>query len=119
MRMTPVILVTFCTVSCSMREGMNDRCEWPSEPVTILNPRNPEGQRHLIEDVRVAEELGIRYHDGHLKRGTAVPDQPQTRDDCDAALFAKIAVTHAVTLDDLREARQRLTRGEWDPRMFL
>src|SRR5437867_9732854 len=68
--------------ACSMRDGMNDACEWPSEAGAALGVRNSAHERHLMEDVRVAEELGIRYNDVRLARGLAVPGKPQTRDDC-------------------------------------
>src|SRR3989442_14151338 len=66
---------------CSMRDGMNDNCEWPSEPATALDLRTPAHARHLVDDVRVAEELAIRYDDLRLAHGPAAPDKPRTRDD--------------------------------------
>src|SRR5438034_3868725 len=114
-----LLLFAGYSISCSMRQGMNDTCEWPSEPATVLNLRNPVDERHLVDDVGVAEELGIRYHDARLARGTAAPDKPRTRDDCDTALFNEITATHAVTVGDVREARRRLTRGRWDPKVYV
>lgn len=113
------LVFSIAVAGCSMPDGMNDNCEWPSEPATALDLRNPAHARHLVDDVRVAEELAIRYDDLRPAGGPAAPDKPRTRDDCDTKLFNEIAHAHAVGLADVREARQRLARGEWDPAIYL
>lgn len=104
---------------CKMPDGMNDACEWPAEPQAPLDPRNAADQRHLVNDVRVAEELGVRYEDSRLRRGHVSAGAPLTRDDCDARLFQTIAGRHGVTLADLRAARQHLAEFRWDPAVHL
>jgi len=113
------LVFTVCTLGCSMRAGMNDACQWPSEPATALDPTNRAHQRHLVDDVRVAEELGIRYDDSRRARGAPSPGKPVKRDECDTALFNEIAARHAVRLDDVREGRRRLAEGSWNPAMYL
>ena len=98
---------------------MNDKCVWPPEPPARLDLRNRGHQRHLVDDVRVAEELGIRYDDSRRAQGTPAPGKPLTRDECDTALFNEIAASHAVSLDDVRDARRRLARETWNPAMYL
>jgi len=109
---------SFGLAACSMRDGMTDACEWPFEAGAALDVRNSAHERHLMEDVRVAEELGIRYNDARLARGLAVPGKPQTRDECDTKLFSEIAHIHAVSLADVRQARLNLNRA-WDPTIYL
>lgn len=93
---------------CAMPDGMNDRCEWPPERAAALDPADPAHEDHLVDDVRVAEELAIRYDDVRLARRIPVPGGPITRDECNAMLFATIARTHSIDVADVRDARARL-----------
>jgi hypothetical protein len=110
----PIVLASV-VIACSMPDGMNDDCQWPSEPASALDVRNAAHQRHLVDDVRIAEELGIRYDDSRLALGPARAGWPRTRDECDTKLFNVIGTTHAVTLSDVRQARERLAARQWDP----
>jgi len=112
------LVFSVCIVACSMRDGMNDNCEWPSEPAIALDLRNRANERHLVDDLRVAEELGIRYSDSRVARGTAPPEWARTRDDCDTRLFNEIAHTHSISLADVRDARHHLAR-DWDLAAYL
>ena len=98
-----------------MPKGMNEDCRWPPEPHRALDVRRAADARHLVNDVRAAEELGVRYEDSRLRRGAAAPGSPQTRDDCDGRLFAVIAQNHDIALADVHAARQTLDRFGWDP----
>ena len=76
--------------ACALPKGMNDECRWPSEQAFVLNLQDAGHRQHLLNDVRVAEELGVRFHDTSLNRGRGRPDWPLTRDDCDATLVESI-----------------------------
>ena len=77
----PILLASVAT-ACSMPDGMNDDCQWPSEPRSTLDVGNAAHQRHLVDDVRVAEELGIRYDDSRLALGPARAGWPPTPEQC-------------------------------------
>ena len=104
--------------ACALPKGMNDECRWPSEPAFVLDLQDAAHRRHLRNDVRVAEELGVRFHDTYLNRGRGRPDWPLTRDDCDAALFESIARNHDVTMAEIRQGRTELSQ-RWDPVMYV
>jgi hypothetical protein len=113
-----LVLSSLSLSACAIPEGMNDHCEWPHEQSFVLDLQDPGHRRHLIDDVRVAEELGVRFHDTYLNRGHGRPEWPQTRDGCDAKLFEVIARTHHVADADVRHARARLAQ-QWDPAMYF
>ena len=104
--------------ACALPEGMNDECRWPSEPAFVIDLQDAAHRRHLLNDVRVAEELGVRFHDTYLNRGRGRPDWPLTRDDCDAALFESIGRNHHVTMDEIRHGRTQLSQ-RWDPFTYV
>ena len=101
---------------CSLPNGMNDDCEWPSEATFALDLRIAAHERHLRSDVRAAEELGIRYDDS---RSAAGRDARLTRDECDTKLFAEIAGTHSIGLESVRNARARLAADGPDWTIYL
>lgn len=102
-----------------MRQGMNDACKWPSESATALHLQNRADQQHLVDDVRVAEELGIRYWDAQRAQGLPYTEWARTRHLCNEKLFAAIAGTHRLTPTDIGRARQRLVDIHWDPAIEL
>jgi hypothetical protein len=104
--------------ACALPKGMNDECGWPSEQAFVLDLQDAAHRRHLLNDVRVAEELGVRFHDTYLNRGRGRPDWPLTRDDCDATLFESIGRNHDVTMADIRQARTQLSQ-QWDPFTYV
>jgi hypothetical protein len=104
--------------ACALPKGMNDECGWPSEQAFVLDLQDAAYRRHLLNDVRVAEELGVRFHDTYLNRGRGRPDWPLTRDDCDASLFESIGRNHNVTMVDIRGARTQLSQ-QWDPFTYV
>jgi len=95
-------------VSCSVPNGMNNECEWPGEQPRPLNLNDRDDAAHLRQDIKTAEELGVRYEDTRLARGPASPGQPSTRDECDAKLFREIAALHSVHIHAVLDGRERL-----------
>jgi hypothetical protein len=98
------------------------RCEWSPETVRSLDLSDRAQQRHLYEDVQLAEELAIRYADGvHKERfgfegHGGLIENGRLRDRCMAALMSTIAATHELPLERVSQAR---ARGYRDPRWDL
>jgi hypothetical protein len=101
-----LLVLGACSAGCVARERLNSDCEWND----LVSPRitqHAAGQRHLIEDVTVAEEIAIRYADvrkgrrsGHFEGSTAYVAARQA---CMATLIAKIAVDHHVSEPHVRD----------------
>jgi hypothetical protein len=81
--------------------------------------RQASDRRHLLNDVRVAEELGVRYNDSHRTRDSVLPGAPQTRDECDGRMLKAITERHNITFADVLSARQRLASFRWDPAVHV
>ena len=101
-----LLFLLVCSAGCVGRERLNEDCAWTHDSEGPLDAQESAGQRHLIEDVTVAEEIAIRYADvrkgrrsGHFEGGTAYVS---AREQCLAALFAKIAVAHQVGAPQVR-----------------
>jgi hypothetical protein len=52
-----------CFAACTRSDRRNANCQWPQETIISLDLRNPEQQRHISDDVELAEDLAIRYAD--------------------------------------------------------
>jgi hypothetical protein len=101
---------------------MNFECTWPSDPTFAVDLADPAAWRHVLDDIRVAEELEIRYGDrvaglrpvsvfGVVFRRGAGADLTlarRLRTACSATLFKAIADAHAVTTEDIAGIRARL-----------
>src|SRR5207244_12348736 len=73
-------------------------------------------QQQLADDIRVAEELAIRFTDA---RGKLSPLAGQRLRDCEAKLFGHIARDHSVSLAEISEARTHLGDRHWDPAIHI
>jgi hypothetical protein len=104
-------VMLLCCIGCEPRAGMNSSCIWPFEPVSLIDSSRDSDRRHLVDDVRIAEELGIRYADG---KGKLRPDSLQIRSGCEDRLFAAIAHAHGLSLTQVLQARQRLGDATFD-----
>jgi hypothetical protein len=98
---------------------MNDACHWPAEPRTALDLGNTAHLSHLRADVKVAEELGVRYDDTRLAHGPALEGQPKTRDDCDTKLFAEIATLHSIGANAVLDERAALSSRRPEAVVYL
>jgi hypothetical protein len=99
-----VLLIALPSLGCNQ---LNADCRWPSEDSGQLNLRDPADEQHLLSDVRIAEDLAIRYGDTRWAPG---PMRWQERDgQCLNPLFGQIASRHAVTLSDVLRSRERLS----------
>src|SRR3989442_15460309 len=101
--MTGLLVLLLLSISfgaCSMPDGMNNDCEWPPDRRFTADLRRRADQQHLADDIRVAEELAIRFTDA---RGKLNPLAGQRLRDCEAKLFGDIARNHSVSLADISE----------------
>ena len=90
---------------CAMPAGMNDNCDWPVEQ------RRRSDQAHLVADVKVVEELALRYADTRFDSRAA---HGRLRGGCEAKLFEAIAQSHGITMSALGQARDQLDQTTWD-----
>lgn len=98
---------------CRMPAGMNDTCDWPTGATNLSKPPD---LADLVEEVRVAEELAMRYADARYDSRAA---HGRYRSECEARLFGTIARNHAVTLETVANAREELAKNAWDPTVHL
>lgn len=88
-----------------MPSGMNDTCTWPPSAANVAG-------RTLLADVRIAEELAMRYADANFDSKAA---HGRFRTDCEARLFALVARIHGVQRLAVDRAREDLATRVWDP----
>lgn len=102
---------------------MNFECTWPSDPTFAVDLGGPGALRHLLDDIQLAEELGIRYGDQNSGRRVAVvfgiavrlggPVNVtlgrQLRETCTSSLFKTVAETHSISTEDIGRMRTRLS----------
>jgi hypothetical protein len=116
-----VLVLPVCMVGCLDRARVNARCEWDEKSVQTLNLNDWSQQRHLYEDVELAEELAIRYADAAYKERSGFEghggliENGRLRDRCMAAFMTTIAATHNLPLEHVEQARLRGYRDQrWD-----
>lgn len=89
------------TLACRLPEGLNNDCEWPSNAPS----------RTLIEEVRTAEELAMRYADNRYDSKAA---HGRLRSECEAKLFMLLQEIHSVRATDVSAEREQLARNSFD-----
>lgn len=125
-RLLALAFVCLCLSACSRREGLNFDCAWvPDQPFTA-DIRDDSQLAHLLDDIRVAEELAIRHGDhtagwrlvdtfGIVSRHGGLRNRDAgrlAREQCKAKLFSTIRSVHGVTQADIDAALPRLeSRG--------
>jgi len=127
-RLLAIVLASVCLFACSRRAGLNFDCNWVRDPALRVDLRNESHVQHLLEDIRVAEELGMRYGDrmagwrlvetfGIVSRHGGLKNRElgrQSRQQCVATLFRAIASTHEVAVSDIERVRPRLAERGFD-----
>lgn len=109
-----VLVMVVCTSGCLARSRLNSNCEWIGEAAAVhLDLHGLADRVHLIEDVEIAEENGIRYGDSFRKHdGQEEEDRQRTR--CTAALLTDISQVHGLTPGEVERARgRRLWYVDW------
>jgi hypothetical protein len=130
-RLPLIVLASLCLFGCSRRPGLNFDCKWVPDPAFAVDLRNEAHVQHLLDDIRVAEELDIRYgdrlagyrlvetfgivsrhgRDGALKNRNV---EREAQHKCLATLFHTMASTHGVTMSDLEGMRPQLAGRGFD-----
>jgi hypothetical protein len=109
-------MLTGCVSESS---GPDAVCQWRGDTIGALDLTDPRQDRHLSNDAEEAENLAIRYADGHDRPtnggGPTIAEYHQTRDQCMAALFQVVADRHHVTPQQVRESinKHRHTSLDW------
>lgn len=121
-RLIVIVLAGLSLVTCSRRAGLNFECDWVADPMFQLDLKTEPDMRHLLDDIRVAEELAIRHSDrtagwrlvetfGIVSRHGGLKDRNAGRlahEKCIGTLFDQIASTHGLTVLDVDAVRPRL-----------
>jgi hypothetical protein len=102
--MAVVVLALFTPES----SGPDSLCQWPRDSGGRLDLRDSHQAQHLGRDARKAEDLAIRYADGHARPGTSrgytMGAYRQTLNRCEAELFLAVAEQHNVTPEEVRNS---------------
>jgi len=116
-----VVAMAICLTACLDRTRVNTLCQWNPETARPLDLNDWPQQRHLYEDVAIAEELAIQYADAvHMERfgfqgHGGLIEGGRLRDRCMASLVSAIAETHGITVERVEQARARGYREiRWD-----
>lgn len=94
------VIACVCAVGCLPRERLNTACRWTADSAVLPPPGDPARRAHLIEDIRVAEELGIRHGDailGHVNTDTG----RRAREWCTEISMQEIMHRHNVSRAEL------------------
>lgn len=117
-----VALASLSITSCSQRGALNFSCQWVDTAAFPIDLRSEAHARHLMDDIRAAEELAIRYGDrlagwrlietfGVVSRHGGVRNRDAGRraqQECTSTLLRTIGSTHAVTEAHINSVRPRL-----------
>lgn len=128
-RLLLMVAACVCLGGCSRRDGLNFECEWVADPKFEVNPSRSPDMRHLLDDIRAAEELAIRYGDrvagwrlvdafGIVSRHGGLKNRDAGRlahQECLARLINTIASTHQLAAADIDGVRPRLRERGFDP----
>lgn len=121
-----IVAMAALSATCNRRDGMNFSCQWADAAPFPLDLGSESHVQHLMDDIRVADELAIRYGDrlagwrlietyGIVSRHGGVKNRDaghKARQECTASLVRAIGSTHAVTEADINGIRpQLLERG--------
>ena len=108
--------------TCSRREGLNFDCAWPADSTSQIDLQAEAQVAHLLDDIRTAEELAVRYGDrmagwrlvdtfGIISRHGGATNREAgrlAREQCAGTLFQTIAARHGLSVSDIERTRERL-----------
>ncbi|MFN8060238.1 MAG: hypothetical protein U0Q12_13865 [Vicinamibacterales bacterium] len=117
-----IVILTVALSACGRRAGLNFGCAWVPDPTYRVDFHDAAHVDHVLDDLRVADELAIRYGDrvagwrltetfGIASRHGGVKDRDlgrRSREQCLANLSVTIGSNHGVSLSDLDALRPRL-----------
>jgi hypothetical protein len=127
-RLVAIVLASVFLFGCNRRAGLNFDCTWVVDPALRVDLSDESHVQHLLDDIRVAEELAMRYGDwmagwrlvetfGIVSRHGGLKNRElgrQSRQQCVATLFQAIASTHKVAVSDIERIRPRLADRGFD-----
>lgn len=103
------LLVAVFIAGCLPQDRLNAACRWIADTANLAPPGTHSRRSHLIEDIGVAQELGIRYADSVAGRNLDTPERQRAQDECTEASLQEIVQRHGVSrleLDALVGARE-------------
>lgn len=93
-------LACLCAAGCLPKERLNDACRFTDDVAVLPPPGDPARRAHLIEDVRVAQWLGIRH--GDVVAGRVFSEaHRRARAQCTDASFGAVMRHHGVARAEL------------------
>ena len=106
LRSLACLAVLLCSAGCVTRDRLNAECRWTGDVARPLDLHDRSDDRHLLDDVTLAEELAIRAADvrrGHRSgRFDGDVSYAAARESCMGTLFEVIAASHRVPPTDVR-----------------
>jgi hypothetical protein len=101
-RSISAVSIAIAATACAPRERINASCEW-KDTVEVLDGASLARRKHIEEDVRVAQDLGIRY--GDSLAGRVWDDANRTaRETCTNASFDSIIRQHGASPSEVDAA---------------
>jgi hypothetical protein len=99
------LVAIFCALlpGCLPRDRLNAACQWLDDPPRALDLGRRADRKHLELDVRLAEDLGIRYGDAVGGRVSSEGNL-RPRAECTASLLAALPGLHGVKRADVARA---------------
>src|SRR5688572_4081979 len=97
-----VFVTTACmlTAGCLPKDRLNSNCSWVNDPAYPIDVQKSADRKNLELDVRIAEDLGIRYGDS-FRPQVGVEVRNDRREQCTNTLFRKLIDVHGVTREDI------------------
>lgn len=94
------ITACVCVVGCLPATRLNSGCRWVDDTTAFAAPGAGPRRAHLVEDVRVARDLGIRYADASAGRMNT-PSWHDAQRGCTEQSFGRIMRAHHSTRAEL------------------
>jgi len=88
--------VALYSIACLPPQRLNSSCRWENDTVTLAAGDAGARRAHLVEDVRVAEEAGIRYADS-VAGGMVTERYLRLRDSCTEASILEVLRRHGAS----------------------
>ncbi len=104
-------LLVVSTSGCIDRTRVNASCQWTGDTNFPIDLENAVHRQHLVDDAQLAEELAIRFADAEHKRlfgyegHGGLIGRGRLRERCMATLVEAIERNHAVTAEQVLDAR--------------
>ena len=92
------LITSLASTGCVRREGRNSDCLWPEANARPLDLSRGVDDRHLREDVELAEDLAVRYMDAQRRAPSAQLRPPgEVMNTCRNSLLKQVSTSHRVS----------------------